>query len=373
MFEKSLAQIKAISLVQLFKYILLFGGSRSGKTIILIYVIVVRALNKRSRHVILRFHFNDVKTSVGMDTLPKILKMMNIPYELNKSDWVFILPNGSEIWLGGLDDKQRVDKILGREYSTIYFNEASQISYHAYTTALTRLAENAGFSKNLVLIDCNPPDKDHWLYQMFVKHVQPGTDMPLLNPELYGSMLMNPSDNPHLPEDYISNVLMGLPERQRARFLRGEWLDRRTGALWTREMIEKYRRPNHPPFVRVAVGVDPAVTSNDKSDETGIIVAGLGQDGEYYVVDDRSLLGTPSEWALEVVAAYQYHLADIVVGEVNQGGDLIKNNVKNVNREVNFHDVRATRGKLMRAELSPVCMKWAGCIMSITCLNLKSR
>ena len=349
-FKKTPAQTRAIALIQLFKYILLYGGSRSGKTAILIYVIIVRAMSKKSRHAILRFRFNDVKTSIGMDTLPKLLEMKGIPYTLNKSDWVFYLPNGSEIWLGGLDDKQRVDKILGREYSTVYFNEASQISYHAYTTALTRLAENAGFSKNLVLVDCNPPDKDHWLYDLYMKHNQPGTDMPVVNPELYGCMLMNPVDNPHLPGDYITSVLMTLPERQRARFLRGEWLDRRAGALWTREMIDVNRRPSHPTFVRVAVGVDPAVTSNEKSDETGIIVAGLGQDGEYYVVDDRSLIGTPSEWALEVVAAYQYHMADIIVGEVNQGGDLVETNIKNVDRNVNYLGVRATRGKLLRAE-----------------------
>lgn len=349
-FKKTVAQIKAVSLAQLFQYILLFGGSRSGKTIICIYIILVRAMKKKSRHVILRFRFNDVKTSIGMDTLPKLLEMKGIPYTLNRSDWVFILPNGSEIWLGGLDDKQRVDKILGREYSTIYFNEASQISYHAYTTALTRLAENAGFTRNLVLIDCNPPDKDHWLYSMFIQHNQPGTEMPLANPELYGSMLMNPVDNPHLPEDYISSVLMTLPERQRARFLRGEWLDRRAGALWTRDMIDKFRKPSHPTFFRVAVGVDPAVTNNEKSDETGIIVAGLGTDGEYYIITDRSLVGSPSEWGQEVVAAYQYHLADIIVGEVNQGGDLVETNIKNVDRNVNYLGVRATRGKLLRAE-----------------------
>jgi phage terminase large subunit-like protein len=115
-------------------------------------------------------------------------------------------------------------------------------------------------------------------------------------------------------------------------------------------MIDVNRRPNHPPFVRVAVGVDPAVTSNEKSDETGIIVAGLAQDGEYYIVNDRSLVGTPSEWALEVVAAYQYHMADIIVGEVNQGGDLVETNIKNVDRNVNYLGVRATRGKLLRAE-----------------------
>ena len=110
--------------------LLLSGGSRSGKTFIICYALVVRALKAAgSRHLITRFHFRDVKNAVGRDTMPRVLKLIGTPYSLDRTDWFFTLPNGSEIWLGGLDDDERVEKILGMEYSTIYYNEASQISY----------------------------------------------------------------------------------------------------------------------------------------------------------------------------------------------------------------------------------------------------
>ena len=141
--KKTAKQRQAIALMSdpEIRTILLSGGSRSGKTFIACYSIVVRALKAAgSRHAILRFHFRDVKNAVGRDTMPKVLNLIGTPYTLDKTDWFFTLPNSSEIWLGGLDDDERVEKILGMEYATIYYNESSQISYHAYTTAQTRLA-----------------------------------------------------------------------------------------------------------------------------------------------------------------------------------------------------------------------------------------
>lgn len=350
-FIKTPKQYEASELIGKHQYILLYGGSRSGKTILILYAIVQRAINfKKSRHAVLRFRFNDVKTSIGMDTLPKLLDIMQVPYELNRSDWVFSFINGSEIWLCGLDDKNRVEKILGREYSTIYINEASQVSYHAYTTALTRLAENAGM-RNLCMIDCNPPEKSHWLYKLFIAKQQPDTELPLKHPEQYGSILMNPSDNPHLTDEYINGVLEALPDRQKRRFKYGEWLDKRAGALWSMDIIERYRVDSVPDTIlRAVVGVDPAVTSTEKSDETGIIVVGMSADGEYYVYDDRSLIATPAEWGLEVVKIYNYHQLDLIVGETNQGGDMVESNIKNIDPTVNYKGVRATRGKALRAE-----------------------
>ena len=129
--KKTAKQRQAVALLTdpTIRYTLLAGGSRSGKTFILCYAVVVRALKApASRHAILRFHFRDVKNAVGRDTMPKVLKAIGTPYTLDKTDWFFTLPNGSEIWLGGLDDDDRVEKILGMEYATIYYNESSQIS-----------------------------------------------------------------------------------------------------------------------------------------------------------------------------------------------------------------------------------------------------
>jgi hypothetical protein len=99
------------------KHVLLDGGSRSGKSALFVRAICSRAIKApASRHAILRFRFNHCKESIGMDTLPAVMSKCfpQVPYTMNKSDWFAQLPNKSEIWLGGLDDKERTEKILGK-------------------------------------------------------------------------------------------------------------------------------------------------------------------------------------------------------------------------------------------------------------------
>lgn len=130
-----------------------------------------------------------------------------------------------------------------------------------------------------------------------------------------------------------------------------EILDDNPGALWKRRpMLEDTRVTKHPPLVRIVVGVDPAVTANENSAETGIIAAGLGEDGHGYVLDDASLVGTPNEWGNAVVTVYNTRKADRVIGEVNNGGDLVESNIRAVDNDVSYKAVRASRGKLTRAE-----------------------
>lgn len=132
--------------------------------------------------------------------------------------------------------------------------------------------------------------------------------------------------------------------------LGGEVLDDNPNALWHLNVIDNLRVLKAPPLLRVVVGVDPAVTSNPDSDETGIVVAGKAADGHGYVLGDRSLKGTANAWAREVVQAYRDHRADRVIGEVNNGGDLIEMNLRNVDPTISYKAVRATRGKEIRAE-----------------------
>ena len=107
-------------------------------------------------------------------------------------------------------------------------------------------------------------------------------------------MQMNPAGNrENLPDSYIENTLENLPERQRRRFLDGEWLDECEGALWHCGMIGPYRVTELPELEKIVIGVDPAVTSGKNGDMTGIIAAGTGFDGRYYVLADRSVKGTP--------------------------------------------------------------------------------
>ena len=101
---------------------------------------------------------------------------------------------------------------------------------------------------------------------------------------------------------------------------------------------------------RIVIGVDPAVTASGKSDETGIIVAGLGYNGFAYVLDDLSGTYSPSGWSVAVIKAYWDYEADRVVAEINQGGDMVESILRMSDSEVSYKGVRATRGKLVRAE-----------------------
>ncbi len=211
----------------------LYGGSRSGKTFILIFALIVRASKVKSRHVVIRKTFSAVKRAVIFDTFPKVMQLCfpKLTYELNKSDWFVTLPNGSEIFFAGLDDKKRAEKILGMEFSTLYFNEASELDYSSIQIAISRLAEKNSLKKR-IWFDFNPPAKSHWSYWLFIKLLDPIDNEPLENPEQYGHLLMNPTDNmENIDENYLK-ILEKMPEEDRERFLKGLFSDSDDGQAY---------------------------------------------------------------------------------------------------------------------------------------------
>jgi phage terminase large subunit-like protein len=342
-------------------YVLLFGGSRSGKTFLIVRAIVIRALAApMSRHAILRFRFNAVKASVVLDTFPKVMRLCfpEVKYEINKTDWFVTLPGGSEIWFGGLDDKERTEKILGQEYATIYLNEASQIPYSSRAIAVTRLAQQVKTVTGKMLRlkmyhDCNPPSQAHWSYHLFVKGRDPETKQPI-DTEKYDSYVLNPADNlDNLPENYIE-TLETLPARLRLRFLDGKFADITEGALWGLEDIEKWRNVGElPDMQRIVISVDPSGagdTDNLDNDAIGIVVAGLGVDGNGYLLEDLTVKGGPKLWGDVVTTAYDRHDADLVVAEKNYGGAMVQHVIQTSRKNTPYRDVTATRGKVVRAE-----------------------
>lgn len=354
-FKKTGVQEKALRLLTgPSRCVLLFGGSRSGKTFILVYAILVRALRAPgSRHAILRLHGNSVRQSVLLDTLPKVAKLAfpGLKFKESRQDQFVRLPNHSEIWFAGVDAEERTDKILGKEFATVYFNECSEISYDAVSTVLTRLAQRTAL-RNRAYFDCNPAGKSHWSYKLFVEKRDPVSGLALPFPQNYAAMQLNPAENrENLPAGYLEETLAGLSERQRMRFLEGRWLDDFSGALWTPEMIERDRVETLPEeFERIVVGVDPAVSSGSEADETGIVTVGRDRNRHFYVLADASMAGRPTEWARRVIAEYRRFQADRVAGEVNNGGELIETVLRSVDADVSFRAVRAMRGKIERAE-----------------------
>jgi phage terminase large subunit-like protein len=132
--------------------------------------------------------------------------------------------------------------------------------------------------------------------------------------------------------------------------LEAELVEDVPGALWRREWIEGARVLNAPALTRIVVAVDPAMSSGPHAHETGIIVAGRDDEGHAYILDDRSLSGTPDGWARRAVSAYRDHRADRLVAEANQGGELVRHTLKTVDDAAPIQLVHATRGKRTRAE-----------------------
>ena len=125
---------------------------------------------------------------------------------------------------------------------------------------------------------------------------------------------------------------------------------RSEGALWRDEWITRARVAKAPDLRRVVVGIDPAVTSSEASDETGIVVAGIGYDGRGYVLDDLSGRYSPAEWAARAIAAYRTHRADRIVAEVNNGGEMVVHTIRTTLPNAPVITVHASRGKAIRAE-----------------------
>jgi phage terminase large subunit len=246
------------------KNIMGYGGSRSGKTFAFCWAVTMRAINEPgSRHCILREKFNAAKRSLWLDTFPKLFSIAfpQVPFKPHGTDYYWRLPNGSEIWIGGLDSKERTEKILGNEYSTLYFNECSQLDYSSIQMARTRLAQKNGLVKK-TYYDQNPPVKTHWSYWLFEKKLNPIDEESLKNPDDYVSLLMNPMDNiENIDEEYIA-LLESMPEAERKRFLLGQYSDESDGQVYyafDREVhvCDKVRKGNGQIYIGMDFNVEP--------------------------------------------------------------------------------------------------------------------
>lgn len=353
---------------------LLYGGTRSAKTFLIVRSIIVRAIAAPgSRHAILRFRFNACKQSIGLDTLPKVMALCfpGVPFKWNDQMGYFTVgvtgdPTRppAEVWLGGLDDKERTEKILGLEFATIFLNECSQIPWASVGLIITRLAQVvmirvegmvARALTNRMLFDCNPPKKGHWTYKIFIQKRDPDTGEWLKNPSDYAALQMNPVDNQeNLPPGYM-DTLKGLSARLQKRFLHGEFADDNPNALFTDEAIDKWRHVDGslPDMQRIVVAVDPSGSGdvdNADNDAIGIVVAGLGLDGNAYILEDCTVKAGPAIWGNIATGAYDRHQADVIVGEINYGGAMVGHVIQTARPRTNYKVVTASRGKAVRAE-----------------------
>lgn len=271
---------------------MLVGGSRSGKSAIIVDKQISRCYQfPGSRRVAARLNYSDAKGTLWNETIIKALKRYpEQSYTIYYSDPCHIVfKNGSEYWIGGFDSAERIEKLLGHEYADMYFNEISQLAYSTVTLGWTRLAQKIPGCRNVAYYDCNPPSPLHWCYKLFIQKIDPKTNKSVLRPELYDWFRLNPIDNQkNLPDNYIRDFLETLPEKERERFLYGNFCSQE-GAIYSKfdeSMI--ITRDKVPPIEWYSVGLDFGINSN------AVLIGYCGEN--VYVVDETGLYnGTASQ------------------------------------------------------------------------------
>lgn len=247
---------------------------------------------------------------------------------------------------------------------TIFLNECSQIPWNSRGVAVTRLAQKSmvrvdGLPESVLPLrmwyDENPPDKGHWSYRLFVQKVDPETREPVSNPTDYASCQLNPRDNQeNLPEGYL-DTLRGLSGRLQKRFLEGQFRDANPNALFPESELDRWRVIDRalPDMQRIVIAVDPSGsgdTDNADNDAIGIVVAGLGTDGNGYLLEDLTVKAGPATWGRIAASAYDRHRADLIVAETNFGGAMVKQVIQTARPRTPYKELHASRGKVVRAE-----------------------
>ncbi len=286
-FEATPKQKEYLSLLKGDKtFILAAGGSRSGKTRATIEYIFRQCLKYEGlRAVVLRHTITHARASVWSETIAEVarsyIKLYPNLFKINQTDLTVYFVNGSELIVGGLDDAERIEKILGREFAIIYFNESSQIAYEALNICKTRLAQVIEGYKNKFIFDCNPPPPTHWLYKTFVEKLDFKTGDSLPDADDYVMIKLNPVDNPHLSKTYLS-ILDNLPERERRRFRDGEFV-KIEGAIYSEFDINKHiiHKKDLPQMQYFTVGVD-----NTGTNFAAVLIGWSGEN--IYILDEKS-------------------------------------------------------------------------------------
>lgn len=248
------------------------------------------------------------------------------------------LVTGGSIEMWSLD---KPDVARGRKYKRVVIDEASIIRQLAEAWQAVIRPTLADFRGDAYLL--GTPKGDNFFKQTFEWGQSP--DYPD-----WRSWQMPTSTNPVILPEEIAALQRELPARLFEQEILARFIGDMEGALWTRSLIDSLRVMTRPRIIRrTVVGVDPKMDSEANS-ETGIVVVALADDGHAYVLDDLSVDDTPNGWARQVITAYHRYDCDDVVAEVNQGGDLVKETLRSIDRSLPITTVRASKGKYTRAQ-----------------------
>lgn len=202
--------------------LLIHGGARSGKTLtITLWLLAQMCTYPGIKILCLRKHRVHVRTTLFEGTFKELIKDRK-EYTIEETTMEIHHNNGSSIRFDGIDNKERVDKILGSEYAIIFLNEASQMEYKSVKVIISRLAQALpNLKKRTLIMDTNPKGSLHWIYRLCITGNDPETNEP--TKDEWKTMSFNPLDNPYLPEDTLLS-LQSLTGVERQRLYEGEWV-----------------------------------------------------------------------------------------------------------------------------------------------------
>jgi phage terminase large subunit-like protein len=327
------------------RYYLITGGRGSGKSWTL--ALFLLNLTYQKGHVILFTRYTLVSAFISI--IPEFLDKIEImgkvnDFEVTQSEIINKL-TGSKILFRGIKTSSGVNtanlkSIAG--LSTWVIDEAEELTDPDVFDKVD-LSIRAKDNPNRVILVMNPSYKSHWIYSEFVKKKR--TDTTYIHTTYI--------DNKENLSDSFIQAAEKTKRENRARYehlFLGTWLDDADGMLWNRAIIGKSRIDEAPNLNRIIVSIDPAVTANMNSDETGLIVVGKDSEGFGYVLEDLSGKYSPNHWAKIANDAALRWNADCIVAEKNQGGDMVEAVLKSQGTNFRIKLVTATKGKYVRAE-----------------------
>jgi len=327
------------------RYFVLTGGRGSAKSFHV--AIFLLNLTYEPNHVILftRWTLTSANISIIPEFIEKIEMLNRVSdFEITQNE-IINIKTGSKILFRGIKTSQgtataNLKSISG--VTTFVVEEAEELIDEDVFDRID-LSVRAKNIPNRVLLIMNPAFKSHWVYKRWVHNPKP--ECTYIH-TTYQDNIKNLSESfvEQAERVKIENV-----HRYEHLFL-GKWLDDAEGLLWNRQIIERSRVTNKPILNRIVVAIDPAITANLESDETGIVICGKDANGNGYVLEDLSGKFSPNEWGIVAVKAFERWGADCIVAEKNQGGDMVESVLRASGAKYRVKLVTATKGKYVRAE-----------------------
>ncbi len=336
------------------RYFFLYGGRGSSKSFHAADFLLKLTYQKGHKILYTRYTMKSAKKSVIPEFADKIQRYKCSEHFEITNEEITNLKTGSKILFAGIKTSEGIQTAALKsipDVTTWVLDEAEELPSEAIFNTIDESIRLPNIQNRVILI-LNPTFVTHWIYDTFFKDLPEGFagrmgTAPIDREYIYSSYLDNAD---HLAESFIAKAdltkatdILGYNNR----YL-GHWASENPNALWKREEIKYEKAPEE--FARVVVAIDPATTSNTKSDETGIVVAGKTAAGKIYVLEDATGKYKPEEWAQKSVNLYYKWGASVIVPETNQGGDMVKNTIYQIDETVNVKGKHAVNSKKARAE-----------------------